>query len=196
MPVQGATWAAFAYLVSVGTVGVFLLFLFVLKRWQASAVAYLFVLAPFVAGALGAWLLGEDVSPLTALGAILVLAGVYVGALAPAMLAARAAKLRTDSSDLAGKSPLFVERVSRLSANPSTLEWEKATEGKRTARRNILCEDRDNPGHYLNIVFFDSHEAAMENSAMPETDALSRKMMSFADGPPTFYNLDVIDDRE
>jgi drug/metabolite transporter (DMT)-like permease len=91
VPVQGATWAAFAYLVSVGTVGVFLLFLFVLKRWQASAVAYLFVLAPFVAGALGAWLLGEDVSPLTALGAILVLAGVYVGALAPAMPAARAA---------------------------------------------------------------------------------------------------------
>jgi drug/metabolite transporter (DMT)-like permease len=92
LPVQGATWAAFAYLVSVGTVGVFLLFLFVLKRWQASAVAYLFVLAPFVAGTLGAWLLGEEVSPLTALGALLVLAGVYVGALAPAMLAARAAK--------------------------------------------------------------------------------------------------------
>jgi hypothetical protein len=75
-------------------------------------------------------------------------------------------------------------------------EWEKATEGKRKARRTILCADRDNPGHYLNVVFFDSYEAAMENSAMPETDALSKKMMSFADGPPTFYNLDVIDDRE
>jgi drug/metabolite transporter (DMT)-like permease len=66
--------------------------LFVLKRWQASAVAYLFVLAPFVAGALGAWLLGEPVSPLVALGTVLVLAGVYVGALAPAALASRAAK--------------------------------------------------------------------------------------------------------
>ena len=75
-------------------------------------------------------------------------------------------------------------------------EWEKATEGKRKARRTILCADRDNPGRYLNVVFFDSYEAAMENSAMPETDALSKKMMSFADGPPTFYNLDVIDDRE
>ena len=75
-------------------------------------------------------------------------------------------------------------------------EWEKATEGKRKARRTILCADRDNPGHYLNVVFFDSYEAAMQNSAMPETDALSKKMMSFADGPPTFYNLDVIDDRE
>jgi quinol monooxygenase YgiN len=70
-------------------------------------------------------------------------------------------------------------------------EWEKATEGKRTARRRILCQDRDNPGRYFNIVFFDSHEAAMENSALPETDALSKKMMELADGPPTFYNLDV-----
>jgi hypothetical protein len=75
-------------------------------------------------------------------------------------------------------------------------EWEKATEGKRKARRNILCEDRDNPGRYLNIVFFDSHESAMENSAMPETDALSKKMMSLADGPATYYNLNVVDDRE
>jgi hypothetical protein len=75
-------------------------------------------------------------------------------------------------------------------------EWLKATEGKRKARRSVLCEDRDSPGRYLQIVFFDSHEAAMENSAMPETDAVSKKMMSFADGPPTFYNLDVIDDRE
>lgn len=94
LPIQGASWAAFAYLVSVGTVGLYLLFLFVLKRWQASAVAYLFVLAPFVAGALGAWLLGEPVSPLVALGAVLVLAGVYVGALAPAVDASRAAKKR------------------------------------------------------------------------------------------------------
>jgi hypothetical protein len=75
-------------------------------------------------------------------------------------------------------------------------EWEKATEGKRKAGRSILCEDRDNPGRYLQIVFFESYEAAMENSAMPETDALSRKMMTFAEGPPTFYNLNVIDDRE
>jgi hypothetical protein len=75
-------------------------------------------------------------------------------------------------------------------------EWEKATQGKRTARRNILCADRDNPGRYFNIVFFDSYAAAMENSALPETDALSKKMMNLADGPPTFYNLDVIEDRE
>ena len=84
LPVEGATWAAFAYLVSFGTIGVFLLFLFILQRWQASAVAYLFVLAPFVSMALAAWLLREEVTPVTAVGAVLVLGGVYVGALAPA----------------------------------------------------------------------------------------------------------------
>ena len=74
-------------------------------------------------------------------------------------------------------------------------EWEKATEGKRTAGRRVICQDRDNPGRYFTIVFFDSYDSAMANSAMPETEALSQKMMGFADGPPTFYNLDVVDDR-
>jgi hypothetical protein len=74
-------------------------------------------------------------------------------------------------------------------------EWEQATEGKRKTTRRILCHDRDNPDRYFEIAFFDSHEAAMQNSALPETDALSKKMMGFADGPATFYNLDVDDDR-
>jgi hypothetical protein len=95
----------------------------------------------------------------------------------------------------------FVQIIELRTSNIAALqevenEWEKATEGKRKVSRTILCADRDNPGRYLNIVFFDSYEAAMENSALPETDAFSRKMMSFADGPPTFYNLDVIDDRK
>ena len=74
-------------------------------------------------------------------------------------------------------------------------EWEKASEGKRKVNRRVICQDRDNPGRYFNIVFFDSYEAAMENSELPETQALSGKMMGMADGPPTFYNLDVLDDR-
>lgn len=75
-------------------------------------------------------------------------------------------------------------------------EWEKATEGKRKVRRRYLAEDRDTPGRYFNIVFFDSYEEAMQNSALPETDALSKKMMGLADGPATFYNLEVRDARE
>jgi hypothetical protein len=75
-------------------------------------------------------------------------------------------------------------------------EWEQATEGKRKTVRRVLCQDHDNPGRYFNIVFFDSYEEAMQNSSLPETDALSKKMMGFAQGPPTFYNLDVQDDRQ
>jgi O-acetylserine/cysteine efflux transporter len=84
VPVQPLTWAVFVYLVSLGTIGVFGLFLFVLKRWKASAVAYEFVLAPVVAVVLGSWLTAETVTPVFIAGAALVLAGVYVGALAGA----------------------------------------------------------------------------------------------------------------
>jgi hypothetical protein len=73
-------------------------------------------------------------------------------------------------------------------------EWRDRTEGERTARRIVVCADRDNPDQYLNIVFFDSYEEAMENSNNPSTQELSGKMMELGDGPPTFYNLDVLEE--
>jgi hypothetical protein len=75
-------------------------------------------------------------------------------------------------------------------------EWQEATAGKRWVLRRVLCQDREDPKHFFNVVFFESYEAAMENSDLPETDALSKKYMTLADGAPTFYNLDVVDDRE
>ena len=74
-------------------------------------------------------------------------------------------------------------------------EWQKATEGRRTVGRSAVCQDRDNPGRYAVVVFFDSYEDAMKNSALPETDALSRKTKALSDGPPTFVNLDIIEER-
>ena len=74
-------------------------------------------------------------------------------------------------------------------------EWEAAAGADRTARRIVLCADRDDPGHYFNIVFFDSHEAAMENSNLPQTQEFSGKMMALGEGAPKFYNLDILDDR-
>lgn len=74
-------------------------------------------------------------------------------------------------------------------------EWEQASAGVRTASRRITCEDRDNPGRYFNIVFFDSYEDAMKNSELPVTGEFAGKMMALADGPPTFYNLNVVDER-
>ena len=95
----------------------------------------------------------------------------------------------------------FVQIIQYRTSRPAEMEavaeeWEEATRGKRKARRRLLCQDRDDRERYFNVVFFDSYESAIENSALPETDALSKKLMSFADGPPIFYNLDVIDDRE
>jgi len=74
-------------------------------------------------------------------------------------------------------------------------EWERAPEAKRTVRRRVLCEDRDNPGRHFNIVFFDSYASAMENSALAETTDLSAKMEALLDAPPIFVNLDVLEER-
>jgi len=74
-------------------------------------------------------------------------------------------------------------------------EWEAAAATDSKARRRVMCEDRDNPGRYLNIVFFDSYEDAMENSSLPVTQEYSQKMMALGDGAPTFTNLDVVEDR-
>ena len=84
LPERGETWLALAYLVAIGSVVVFLLYLFVLRAWAASRAAYVFVLIPFVTVALSAWLDDEPVGAGLLLGGALVLAGVYVGALRPA----------------------------------------------------------------------------------------------------------------
>jgi hypothetical protein len=73
-----------------------------------------------------------------------------------------------------------------------TDDWRQATEGKRTARRELLTRDHSDPNRYFAIVYFDSYESAMENSSLPETRAASEQYAKAADGPPVFYDLDVI----
>ena len=60
-------------------------------------------------------------------------------------------------------------------------QWEAAAGTDRKAGRRILCEDRDHPGRYCNIVFFDSYEAAMENSNHPMTQEFSGRMAAITD---------------
>lgn len=85
LPRRAATWSAIGYLVVVGSVVVFLFYLFVLQRWPASRAAYTFVLIPFVTVALSVWLDDEPVGIGLLFGGLLVLIGVYIGALrAPA----------------------------------------------------------------------------------------------------------------
>jgi drug/metabolite transporter (DMT)-like permease len=81
LPDRAATWGATLYLITLGSIGVFLLYLYVLGRWEASRASYSFVLIPIVTVVLSAWLDDEPIGPGLVVGGVLVLAGVYVGAL-------------------------------------------------------------------------------------------------------------------
>lgn len=100
VPEAPSTLVAQAYLVIAGSVGVFWLYVFVLSRWTASASSYQLVLIPLVTVTLSAWLQDERITWAFAAGSVLVLVGVYFGALrrparrAPAPTVASAAPRR------------------------------------------------------------------------------------------------------
>jgi quinol monooxygenase YgiN len=71
-------------------------------------------------------------------------------------------------------------------------EWLAATEGRRTTHRSVLAKDRDRPDTYVQVVEFPSYEAAMANSALPETTAFAEKLSALCVAGPTFRNLDVV----
>ena len=94
----------------------------------------------------------------------------------------------------------FIQAIVYRTSDPDGVrrvdeEWEQATEGVRTARRSIVARDRNDPTRFFALVFFDSYESAMVNSNLPETQALSQKFASLTEEGPTFYDLDVVDDR-
>lgn len=80
LPVQAGTWIAIGYLVVLGSVVLFGLYLFALRRWTASGLSYVTLLMPLVGVPLAAVLLGETISLSFVVGAIAVVVGVYVGA--------------------------------------------------------------------------------------------------------------------
>jgi drug/metabolite transporter (DMT)-like permease len=83
LPERSETWIAIGYLVAVGSIVVFGLYVVVLRHWDASRAAYTFVVVPVVTIMLSAWLDDEPVRLGLVLGGSLVLTGVYVGALRP-----------------------------------------------------------------------------------------------------------------
>jgi drug/metabolite transporter (DMT)-like permease len=80
LPSKLATINAVAYLITLGSCGVFLIYLYVLRRWTASAVSYEFVISPVVGALLAAWLLDEQIDAAVGLGGTIVMVGVYIGA--------------------------------------------------------------------------------------------------------------------
>jgi hypothetical protein len=72
-------------------------------------------------------------------------------------------------------------------------EWERASAGRRTGSGGQLFADRDRPGHYVAIDWFDSYESAMVNSHLPETDTMARGATALATEAPVFWNLEPAD---
>jgi len=80
LPTAQDTWVAMAYLVVLGSVTLFGLYLFALQRWTASAMSYVTLLMPLVTVPIAAVLLNEQVTVWFVLGSAVAVAGVYVGA--------------------------------------------------------------------------------------------------------------------
>jgi drug/metabolite transporter (DMT)-like permease len=78
-PAQPRTWAALGYLIVLGSSVLFVIFLFVLRFWPASSVAYQFVLLPVVTVVVSMLLEGTSPTPVLIAGMVLVMAAVYVG---------------------------------------------------------------------------------------------------------------------
>lgn len=83
------TWTALLYLIFFGSVGTFVLALYVLTRWTASATSYSLVLMPIVTVIFASLIANEPITFTLLLGGLFVLSGVYVGALAPPNLLKR-----------------------------------------------------------------------------------------------------------
>ncbi|MCI0554649.1 MAG: EamA family transporter [Anaerolineae bacterium] len=80
LPALTPTWLALGWLVTSSIVG-FVLIVWILARWTATATSYIGVLTPLVTVAAASVLAGENPTPTFLIGGLFVLAGVYVGAL-------------------------------------------------------------------------------------------------------------------
>jgi drug/metabolite transporter (DMT)-like permease len=71
-------WGGLAFMIVLGTVVAYLFYAFALTELAASRVAAFAYLQPVVAALLGAWLLGERITPRVVTGGALILLGVYL----------------------------------------------------------------------------------------------------------------------
>ena len=116
LPIQADTWAALAYLVLLGSVAMFMFFLYVIERWTASATSYTLLLMPLVTAVAAAVALAEPITVTLVVGGTLVVAGVYVGAFAPSLstllpgLVRRAEPATEPATEAAAPGPPTLER--------------------------------------------------------------------------------------
>lgn len=81
LPSTTTARAAVIYLVLFGSFGMFYLYVWLMKRWSASATSYVVMLLPIVATIAGFILAGETVTLTFVIGGILVMIGVWIGAI-------------------------------------------------------------------------------------------------------------------
>ena len=86
IPTRSATWLAVGYITLFGSVVMFGLYLYGLQRWTASGMSYSTLLLPFVSVTVATLLTGEQFSIAFAIGGLVMLAGVYLGAFGTARL--------------------------------------------------------------------------------------------------------------
>jgi drug/metabolite transporter (DMT)-like permease len=79
LPTRSDTWVAMIFLVLGGSVAVFGLFVFLLGRWDTSAVSYILLLQPVATIIYSAILTSEPITPALFIGAAIILLGVYIG---------------------------------------------------------------------------------------------------------------------
>ena len=82
LPSETETWVAVSYLAVIGSVGLFGLFLFVLRRWSATGTSYATAIIPVITVIVGSLLASEPITLTMVIGGAIVLVGVYIGALA------------------------------------------------------------------------------------------------------------------
>src|SRR5690606_14602945 len=79
LPASSTALLAFGYLILVGSVALFYLYLFVLRRWSATATSYAFLLFPVATVIIAAWVANEAVAGRFLVGGGVVLLGVATG---------------------------------------------------------------------------------------------------------------------
>jgi drug/metabolite transporter (DMT)-like permease len=78
IPATGPEIFPIVYLAVMGSVGAFVIFAWLMNHWSATTVAFLGVLVPVIAVALGALVRNEALAPGSAAGAVIVVAGVTI----------------------------------------------------------------------------------------------------------------------
>lgn len=80
LPTQVDTWLAMGYLVLLGSIALFGLYLVGLRRWTASGMSYTTLLMPLVTVPVAALLFAEPISVPFLIGTVIAIVGTYVGA--------------------------------------------------------------------------------------------------------------------